>query len=109
MSQPFDIPTLIDAIKTTPLHVAVFGEFSSGKTTFLNALLGEELLSVSLEPTTAVPTFIRYGRAFNLFVYKKNGERLAFVDCRSANRKWYWPCFRSSDLGFRLSRRQVGP
>ena len=71
---------LLDAIKTTPLHVSLFGEFSSGKTTFLNALLGDDLLSVSLEPTTAVPTFIRYGRSFNLHVEKSNGSRLTFFE-----------------------------
>ncbi|MBU8907448.1 dynamin family protein [Desertibacillus haloalkaliphilus] len=34
--------------------VALFGAFSSGKSSFANALLGEELLPVSPNPTTAV-------------------------------------------------------
>ena len=41
------------------LYVAVFGEFSSGKSTLLNALLGESLLPSSSLVTTSVPTLLR--------------------------------------------------
>ncbi len=40
--------------------VAVVGEFSRGKSTFLNTLLGQELLPVGNLPTTAMLTRIRY-------------------------------------------------
>ena len=40
--------------------VAVAGEFSRGKSTFLNALLGSEVLPVGNLPTTALLTRIRY-------------------------------------------------
>jgi hypothetical protein len=43
-------------------HLAVIGEFSSGKTTFINALLGDELFPTSALPTTAASVSIRYGR-----------------------------------------------
>jgi len=43
-------------------RLAVIGNFSCGKSTFLNALLGQELLSTSALPTTAMPTYIRWDR-----------------------------------------------
>lgn len=43
-------------------HLAVLGQFKRGKSTFLNALLGEEILPSSVIPLTAIPTFIFYGK-----------------------------------------------
>ena len=42
-------------------HLAVLGQFKRGKSTLLNALLGEEVLPTSVVPLTAIPTFIWYG------------------------------------------------
>jgi len=41
-------------------NLAVLGQFKRGKSTFINALLGEEILPTSVVPLTAVPIFIRY-------------------------------------------------
>lgn len=43
-------------------RLAVIGNFSCGKSTFLNALVGRELLATSNLPTTAIPTYIRWNR-----------------------------------------------
>jgi len=43
-------------------HLAVLGQFKRGKSTLLNALLGEEVLPMALVPLTAIPTFIQYGQ-----------------------------------------------
>ena len=58
------------------IKVSVFGEFSSGKTTFLYALINENILTVAYEPTTAVPTRIRYAKTFNILVYKLSDKIL---------------------------------
>lgn len=42
------------------LRVCLVGEFSAGKSSLLNALLGESLLPTAREETTALPTFIEY-------------------------------------------------
>lgn len=42
------------------LNLAVIGDFSCGKSTFINALLRRRLLCMDLQPTTAVPTYIRW-------------------------------------------------
>ena len=49
----------------------VVGGFSSGKSSFLNALIGDKVLPTGITPTTSIPTFIVHGpgngriRAFN--------------------------------------------
>lgn len=42
-------------------HLAILGQFKRGKSTFLNALLGDAVLPSSVIPLTAVPTLITYG------------------------------------------------
>lgn len=41
--------------------IVVMGTFTSGKSTFINALIGEKLLPESALPCTAILTFIQYG------------------------------------------------
>ncbi len=41
--------------------VVVIGEFNAGKSTFINALLGDELLAMGITPTTEAIHLIRYG------------------------------------------------
>jgi len=42
-------------------HLAVLGQFKRGKSTLLNALLGEPLLPSAILPLTSIPTFISWG------------------------------------------------
>src|SRR5208337_287045 len=42
-------------------YLACIGQFKRGKSTLINALIGEPLLPVGFIPVTAVPTVIRYG------------------------------------------------
>jgi GTP-binding protein EngB required for normal cell division len=42
-------------------YVACVGQFKRGKSTLINALIGEAILPVGFIPVTAVPTVIRYG------------------------------------------------
>ena len=66
----------LDLFLSSPLTVAIVGQFSSGKSTFLNALLGNEILPSGLTPVTSKPTFIRYGTAPGLSVLYENGKQL---------------------------------
>ena len=43
------------------LHVAILGQFKRGKSTVLNALLGESLLPTAVVPVTAIPTYVQAG------------------------------------------------
>jgi GTP-binding protein EngB required for normal cell division len=42
-------------------HLAVLGQFKRGKSTLLNALIGQSILPTSVVPLTAVPTWVRAG------------------------------------------------
>ena len=48
------------------LYLAVIGEFSSGKSTFINALLRNDLLKTSALVATAIDTKISYGKIFEV-------------------------------------------
>lgn len=50
---------LLSALNADAIRLVVLGEFSRGKSSLVNALLGIELLPTSLEATTAINTFIR--------------------------------------------------
>ena len=51
---------LIASIKERELLVPVVGGFSTGKSSALNAFLGEDILSVAIAPETALATELRY-------------------------------------------------
>src|SRR3990170_7065969 len=55
--------------------VAVVGEFKRGKSTFINALLGEELLPVGVVPLTSVVTVVTHGPDQRVEVVYEDGTR----------------------------------
>lgn len=61
--------------KDKSLYVGIVGEFSSGKSTLINALIGQDyFVTNSLQGTTTITTSIRYGESINLELRYKNGE-----------------------------------
>ncbi len=74
-----DLRQLIQRIqqrKNDPnLYLAVIGEFSSGKSTFINALLRDDLLKTSALVTTAAATRLRYGKTLDVKVNFANLPR----------------------------------
>lgn len=56
-------------------RVAVVGEFNRGKTTFVNALLGKEILPADYLPTTAAINRITYSDNPSAYVVMKNGQK----------------------------------
>ena len=53
---------LRDRLAQGQFHLAVLGQFKRGKSTLLNALLGDAALPTAVVPLTATPTFIRPGK-----------------------------------------------
>ena len=49
--------------------VAIGGAFSSGKSRFLNSLMGKAILPVGINPTTAVPTFLTTGTDLSILTF----------------------------------------
>ncbi|MEW6458027.1 MAG: dynamin family protein [Bacillota bacterium] len=54
--------------------LVILGEFKRGKSTFINALLGESLLPTAIVPLTAIPTIIRFGEQTGAEVVFETGE-----------------------------------
>ena len=50
------------SLKQDSFNVVVVGEFSRGKSTFINALLGKRILPSSTKPTTTIINKISYGK-----------------------------------------------
>ena len=75
-----NINELIKFLKNENIRVSVFGEFSTGKSTLINAIINEEILSEDYLPTTAVPTIISYSDLFNISVKMKNEKIISLYN-----------------------------
>ncbi len=78
---------LIDTLNESPL-IAVIGQFSSGKSTFLNALLGQDILPSGLTPVTAKAVRLKFAKMPLLSVKFINGSEslLASSDLAELNK-----------------------
>jgi small GTP-binding protein len=65
-------------------HLVVVGEFNHGKSTFVNALLGETVLPVGVTPTTAAIHHLKYAEKPEATVVFQSGKRdsIPFEDTR---------------------------
>jgi GTP-binding protein EngB required for normal cell division len=82
------ISALIERLNQGRFHLAVLGQFKRGKSTFLNALLGEAVLPASVVPLTAIPSFIRYRehRGVRIFFHDdRPPEDIPAADCSELN------------------------
>lgn len=59
--QNLKIKALNQRLKNKEFIISVFGQFKRGKSTLINAILGEELLPVGIVPVTSVITQIKHG------------------------------------------------
>ena len=66
---------LVRKLEDDRFHLVVVGEFNHGKTTFVNALLGQRALPVGVTPTTAVIHHIRWAEHPEAFVVSSAGAR----------------------------------
>jgi len=66
-------------IAENQFYIAVFGQFKRGKTTFLNAVLGEELLPVGILPVTSAVTLIRYGAEKRVVVHLADDTKAEII------------------------------
>ncbi|MCM1054741.1 MAG: dynamin family protein [Bacteroides sp.] len=77
-----DLLRQLDRIKETEdgeaLKMAVVGEFSAGKSSFINALMREEALeSGAVQGTTRLPVVIRYGEVNTLYLQDESGKAVS--------------------------------
>jgi GTP-binding protein EngB required for normal cell division len=58
-----------------PMEVAITGQFSAGKSTFLNALLARNILPTGITPVTSKVNFINYGEEYKLKITYYSGAQ----------------------------------
>lgn len=68
------VQSLLDGKEDDRVEVALLGRVSSGKSSLVNALLGQALLPVGAIPVTAVVTRIRYGEALRICAIDMEGH-----------------------------------
>ena len=62
----------------SPMLIMVMGEFSTGKSTFINALVKRDIATVGAQPTTAVITKLSYGNEDKIEVFFRDGTKKFF-------------------------------
>jgi small GTP-binding protein len=77
--EPEDSQTLTDSIAQLDdlFLLVVVGEFNSGKSAFINALLGQKLLKEGVTPTTSQISLLRYGQIQDRQVVNEQQQILA--------------------------------
>ncbi|HAG80385.1 MAG TPA: dynamin [Cyanobacteria bacterium UBA12227] len=81
-----DIDDLTKASKNLQqgvFRLLVLGDMKRGKSTFLNALIGENLLPSDVNPCTALLTVLRYGSEKKVTVYFNDGSSPEEIDFKS--------------------------
>ncbi|MFB2878486.1 dynamin family protein [Floridanema aerugineum] len=75
-----DIDLARKNIQKGVFRLLVLGDMKRGKSTFLNALIGENLLPSDVNPCTAVLTVLRYGSQKKVTVYFKDDQPAKQLD-----------------------------
>ncbi|MCD7715860.1 MAG: dynamin family protein [Lachnospiraceae bacterium] len=64
-----------EKVKSHVFSVGILGEFKRGKSTVIDALLGEEIAPTAVRPTSATLNRITYGLKPKATIYYKNGHK----------------------------------
>lgn len=67
-----NLAELSEKVNNDTFKIQVMGTFSNGKSTFINSLLGENVLPAYALPTTAVINEVKYGEEKNAILYFEN-------------------------------------
>ncbi|MBD2339099.1 dynamin family protein [Calothrix sp. FACHB-156] len=69
-------------------RLLVLGDMKRGKSTFINALMGENILPNAVNPCTAILTILRYGEKKQVTVYFKDGRNPAQMELKEFKQKY---------------------
>jgi len=65
---------LRERLTSSRFHLAVLGQFKRGKSTLLNALLGQPLLPSAVVPVTSIPTLLSWGPSPRVHAHLQDGR-----------------------------------
>lgn len=68
------VQRLLNKLRQSHFNLVILGAFKRGKSTLINALLGEELLPTAIIPLTSVVTILGYGETRSIEVRFQNGQ-----------------------------------
>ena len=83
-----DLSKASQNLKQGVFRLLVLGDMKRGKSTFLNALIGENLLPSDVNPCTALLTLLRYGVNKQVTVYFNDGTPPEQIDFKSFKRRY---------------------
>jgi replication fork clamp-binding protein CrfC len=83
-----DINIASKNLRSGVFRLLVLGDMKRGKSTFLNALIGENLLPSDVNPCTALLTVLRYGSEKKVTVYFKDERRPEQLDFQQFKHKY---------------------
>lgn len=83
-----DIKVVSKNLREGVFRLLVLGDMKRGKSTFLNALIGERLLPSDVNPCTAVLTVLRYGAEKTVTVHFNDGKSPQQLDFDSFKHKY---------------------
>ena len=72
-----DTTSICDYLAKPTYQIAVFGPFNYGKSTLLNALLGNRALPIDLVPTTGAAIYVNYGDELHATITLKDGTEVS--------------------------------
>ena len=75
-----DLSRASQTLQQTVFRILVLGDLKRGKSTLLNALIGENLLPADVNPCTALLTVLRYGTQKKVTVYFKGDNSSQSID-----------------------------
>ncbi len=72
-----DTTSICDYLAKPTYQIAVFGPFNYGKSTLLNALLGNRALPIDLVPTTGAAIYVNYAEELHAKITLKDGTEIS--------------------------------
>lgn len=89
LAQPIhEIQQAADSLKNDTYRLMVMGDMKRGKSTLLNALIGENLLPSDVNPCTALLTHLRYGDQKRVVLHFKDDRAPESVDLATFKQKY---------------------
>lgn len=72
-----DVISICNHLENPNFRIAVFGPFNYGKSTLLNALLGNRTLPIDLIPTTGAAINVKYGKELHTRITMLDGREIS--------------------------------
>ncbi len=79
-SQIDELNTVVKTLREGVFRLLILGDMKRGKSTFLNALIGENLVPIDVNPCTAILTILRYGQEKKVTIYFTDDNRSEVID-----------------------------